>query len=192
MIIVSYKNLDDFVSYDGMNPKLCNDEYNVLITSWYRFLTQNASDLIEDRDYYIHKRNLFEVIQRVYKRKVYYKVFHNLKKINELKQVAIECYWINTLKPFMVVNDKCEIYNAPNEMFSVYLILSTVRKLFNDIYPNETFTYPSDKRLVDMIYNFKYCDLSREATIAFVETFADQYGVGIDYILNHAESNPAE
>lgn len=24
-----------------------------------------------------------------------------------------------------------------------------------------------------MTYNFKYCDLSREATIAFVETFAD-------------------
>lgn len=176
---------NEYKNYIIMPTEDVRVEVDSLKESWTAFLLQNANGLEENDDYYIHVKNLEEVVRRVDKRKVYYKVFHNLDKINELKQVALQCYWINTLKPFMVVNPKAPIYNSPNELFSIYLIMSIVRKLHRDIHPLKKFHYPSPKRIADMVYNFKYCDLSREATIAFVEAFADQYGVGIEYILNN-------
>lgn len=177
--------LDAYQVYSGMPIEDLQEEIDNIMDSWNRFIFKNAPGLIKDQDFFVHENNLQEVIYRIDKRKVYYKVFHNLSEINELKQVALQCYWINTLKPFMVVNPKAAIYNSPNELFSVYLIISVVRRLYQYRYPNKDFKYPSKKRIADMVYNFKYCDLSREATIAFVETFADLYGVGIQYILDH-------
>lgn len=182
---MSYKErLETYKTYEALSTDELNVEYDYLIKTWKTFLEVNAPDLKEGRDYFIHRRNLFEVITRMDKRRVYYKVFHNLVEINEFKYVALQCYWINTLKPFMVVNEKSKIYNSPNEMFSVFLIISMVRAVFEKVFPDKEFEYPSSRRLTDMVYNFKYCDLSREATIAFVETFADNYGIGIQYILD--------
>jgi len=178
------EKLQSYKKYEPLTPEEMDIEYDYLMKNWNKFLLKNAPGLQEKVDYYVHKRNLFEVISRLDKRRVYYKVFHDLTEINEFKYIALQCYWINTLKPFMVVNDKSSIYNSPNEMFSVYLIISMVRSVFQKVFPDKEFIYPSSRRITDMVYNFKYCDLSREATIAFVETFADNYGIGIQYILD--------
>lgn len=187
---MSYKErLEKYKTYEVLSKAELDAEYDYLIKSWNVFLEANSPDLQEGIDYHIHKRNMFEVITRMDKRRVYYKVFHNLVEINEFKYVALQCYWINTLKPFMVTKENSSIYNSPNEMFSVYLIISVVRSLFEKKFPDQKFEYPSSKRITDMVYNFKYCDLSREATIAFVETFADNYGIGIQYILDKNSSH---
>ena len=183
------ERLKKYTVYEELNYNDISIECEALIKQWNNFIKENSPDMLENRDYFIHKKNLYEVLRRVDKRRVYYKVFHDLVKINEFKFVALQCYWINTLKPFMVVNDTSNIYNSPNELFSVYLIISMVRSVFEDVYPEEKFVYPSPKRISDMVYNFKYCDLSREGTIAFVETFADNYNVGIQYILNKKTEN---
>lgn len=184
-----YKLLVDRLNSYSVYKELEYEEISVecdnLIKQWHNFINENCPNMIENRDYFIHKKNLYEIIRRVDKRRVYYKVFHNLTKINEFKLIALQCYWINTLKPFMVVNEDSKIYNSPNELFSVFLIISTIRVVFEEIYPNEKFVYPSKKRIADMVYNFKFCDLSREGTIAFVETLADNYKVGIEYILSN-------
>ena len=183
------ERLKKYTVYEELKYNDISIECEALIKQWNNFIKENSPDMLENRDYFIHKKNLYEVLRRVDKRRVYYKVFHDLVKINEFKFVALQCYWINTLKPFMVVNDTSNIYNSPNELFSVYLIISMVRSVFEDVYPEEKFVYPSPKRISDMVYNFKYCDLSREGTIAFVETFADNYNVGIQYILNKKTEN---
>ncbi len=182
------KRLEEYKVYEDLSLEDFNKEYDYIVKCWYNFISVNSPELQEGKDFYIHKRNLFEVIRRLDKRRVYYKVFHNLININEFKYVALQCYWINTLKPFMVVNEKSSIYNAPNELFSVYLIISMIRGVYNKVFPEKEFVYPSNRRITDITYNFKYCDMSREATIAFVETFADNYGVGIQYILDHSSS----
>lgn len=181
------QRLAEYKVYEDLTNEEFNLQCDYIVGYWKEFLSQNAPMLREGKDYYIHRRNLFETVRRIDKRRVYYKVFHDLGAINELKYVALLCYWINTLKPFMVVKSDSPIYNAPNEMFSMFLIISTIREIFERIYPDREFEYPSDRRITDIVYNFKYCDLSREATIAFVETFADIYGVGIQYILNKNE-----
>ena len=175
------------MTYDGkgyieLNESEINAEYEKIIKWWKMFLKENDPNLKEDEDYFVHKRNLYEVIRRCDKREYYYFVYHKTEKICEYKRVALQAFWINTLKPFMVVNKNCDIYNCPNEMFSLFLILSIIQKNFKNFYPQGVFSQPSDERIRDIIYDFKYCGLSREAMISFVETFADTYSVGIEKI----------
>lgn len=170
--------------------ELSDDEfvkrYDELISLWQEFLAQNDPTLKIGVDYFVHKKNLFEIIRRCDERNVYYYIFHELKDICEYKDIALYCFWINTLKPFMVVNENASIYNCANEMFSLFLILSVIEGAYKEKNKNinAEFDYPSDARIKDIVYDFKYCSISREAMIAFVETLADTYGVGIAYILN--------
>lgn len=168
--------------------ELTDDEvqqrYDALINQWINFLAFNKENLELGKDYYVHTNNLFEVIRRCDKRVLYFYVFHGLVEECEYKEIALLCFWINTLKPFMVVKEDSAIYNSPNEMFSLFLILSTIRGAYSKIVKDKEFKYPSDKRMRDILYDFKYCSMSREAMIAFIETLADSYGVGISYILD--------
>lgn len=135
---MSYEEkLSNYKEYEDLTIEEFNDEYDNILKCWNKFIFENAPYLQEGKDYFIHQRNLFEVIRRLDKRRVYYKVFHGLTKINEFKYVALQCYWINTLKPFMVVNCDSSIYNSPNELFSVYLIIAMVRSVFQSVYPEK-------------------------------------------------------
>ena len=82
----------------------------------------------------------------------------------------------------MVVNNNLPIYNCPNETFSLYRILAVIRSSFEKKCPDKEFIYPSPERIQDILYDFKYCSMTREAMIAYVETLADVYGVGISRI----------
>ena len=173
-----------YKKYQELENKEFQLRHDKIIDLWQEFLKLNDPDLKIGVDYFVHEKNLFEIIRRCDERNVYYYIFHELDDICEFKDIALYCFWINTLKPFMVINDKCSIYNCANEMFSLFLILSVIEGAYKQTNKGE-FQYPSADRLRDIIYDFKYCSLSREAMIAFVETFADTYGVGISYILDN-------
>lgn len=151
---------------------------------WKEFLKLEGE---EDLEYHIHKKNLFEVIKRQDKRMHYLRIFHDLDCPCEYKYIAIECFWINTLKPFIVTDEKSKVYNCPNEMFSLYLIIVTIRAIYEIYVKDKKFEYPTKERMHDILYDFKFCSLSREAMIAFVETFADNYGIGIDFLQKNAK-----
>lgn len=167
-------------TYKELNKNDIEDRVNELLRNWNQFLISQDEALVQEKDYFIHTRNLYEVIKRLDKRKTYYYVFHGIEEICEYKEIAILCYWINTLKPFMVVDENSKIYSCPNEMFSLYLILATLATIFDEKNPDAEFVLPDDKIIQDYVYNFKYCDLSREATIFFVETLARSYGIGME------------
>lgn len=168
--------------YAELSNEEYEEKYQQFFKEWQDFLDLENINAELDKDFYIHKRNLFEIIRRCDKRRVYMAMFHDLKDMCEYKTIAIETFWINTLKPFMVINENLPIYNCPNEMFSLYRILSVIRKAFKKKFPDQTFNYPSAERIQDILYDFKYCSITREAMISFVETFADVYGVGISNI----------
>lgn len=165
--------------YEPLTIDELNKRLSTIENLWKQFLD---SEGIGNLDYHIHKQNMFEVIQRQDERMYYLNIFHNLKYPCEYKYLAIECFWINTLKPFMVTDEKSEVYNCPNEMFSLFLIISLIRKIFEIYKKDEKFSYPTVERMRDILYDFKFCSMSREAMISFVETFADNYGVGIDFL----------
>lgn len=178
----------NFKKYVELTDEEVQVRYDGIIKRWEDFLDQNDDSLRLDADYYVHSRNLFEIIRRCDKRVLYFYIFHDLKEECEYKEIAVLSFWLITLKPFMVVKEKSPIYNCPNEMFALYLILSVICGAYEKIFPGKEFKYPSADRIKDILYDFKYCSLSREAMIAFVETLADTYGVGISYILNNQAS----
>lgn len=178
--LIGNEFLDECGHYKEKNKNYLKSIFENILDSWNAFLEAQGENLVFRNDYYIHSRNLYEVIKRLDKRKTYYYVFHSISNICEYKSVAILCYWINTLKPFMVVNETSKIYNCPNEMFSLYLIVSTIARIYMVRFPDREFKFPDSKTVQDYVYNFKYCDLSREATIFFVETLAKSYGVGME------------
>lgn len=175
----------NYKKYIDLTDEEVQTRYDEIINRWEAFLDQNDSSLRLDIDYYVHGRNLFEIIRRCDKRVLYFYIFHDLKEECEYKEIAILSFWLITLKPFMVVKEDSPIYNCPNEMFALYLILSVICGAYVRKYPDREFKYPSTARIKDILYDFKYCSLSRESMIAFVETLADTYGVGISYILNN-------
>lgn len=177
-----------YKKYQELSDAEFTDRYDEIINLWQDFLSQNDPTLKVGIDYFVHKKNLFEVIRRCDERNVYYYVFHELEDICEYKDIALYCFWINTLKPFMVINENAQIYNCANEMFSLFLILTVIEGAYKEKFKNKEFEYPSDARIKDIVYDFKYCSISREAMIAFVETLADTYGVGIAYILDNMEN----
>lgn len=174
----------DFEPYVLPKIDVMNSRIQTLEGLWREFLKVEGEPNLQ---YYVHKQNLFEVVKRQDQRMHYFKVFHGLDYPCEYKYIAIECFWINTLKPFIVVNEKSKIYDCPNEKFSLFLILTTIRAIYDLYIEGKPFKYPTQKRIDDILYDFKYCSFSRETMIAFVETFADNYGIGIDYILNNKE-----
>lgn len=187
------KPLDSQGFYNQKTKEEVSCEIDKLVDHWNRFLkTQNCNDLLENKDYYIHKRNLFEIVIRLDKRRTYYYVFHQIADICEYKEIGILAYWINTLKPFLVVNSSCPVYNSPNEMFSLYLILSVLSKVFQKRFPDKVFLMPDANTIQDYVYNFKYCDLSREAMIFFVETLAKSYGIGMETNSSYDKYAPKE
>ncbi len=163
--------------------------YDEIIDKWEKFLDENDSSLQLNKSYFVHSRNLYEIIRRCDKRVLYFYIFHGLEEECEYKEVAILSFWINTLKPFMVIDENSPVYNCPNEMFSLFLILSVIRGEYEKLFPNQEFEYPTPERIQDILYDFKYCSISREAMIAFVETLADTYGVGISYILKNINNS---
>ncbi len=168
--------------YPPLSIEQFNKRFNAIAALWNEFLEIEGESSTE---FFIHKPNMFEVIRRQDERKYYFEVFHDLDVPCEYKYVAIECFWINTLKPFMITDERSNLFMCPNEMFSLFLILSTIRCVFEKYKPKEKFKYPSNERMKDILYDFKYCTMSREAMIAYVETLADTYGVGISYLLDN-------
>lgn len=175
-----------YKKYQDLSDEEIARRYDQIIHLWQCFLAQNDPTLKVNVDYYVHRKNLFEIIRRCDKRNLYFYIFHDLSDICEYKDIALISFWINNLKPFMVVNEEANIYSSPNEMFSLYLILTVIQGVYKKHY-SEPFKYPSDARIGDIVYDFKYCSLSREAMISFVETLADTYGVGIEFILRNQE-----
>ena len=180
-----------FLNNNGLYKELqtndIKEKVNSILDYWNQFLVSQNEAIEYGKDYYIHTRNLYEVVKRLNKRKTYYYVFHGIKQICEYKEIAIMCYWINTLKPFMVVDEYSSVYSCPNEMFSLSIILATLASIFAEKYPVRDFILPDDKTIQDYVYNFKYCDLSREATIFFVETLARSYGIGMETNIRNDE-----
>ena len=172
------------VSYKMPSVEEMNRRQKAIEDLWREFLEFEGEPNLQ---YHIHKRNMFEVIKRQDQRMYYLNVFHDLDYPCEYKYLAVECFWINTLKPFMVIDEKSSLYDCPNEKFSLYLIFSMIRAIFTIYHKDEDFKYPSSERIRDILYDFKYCSISREAMIAFVETFADNYGVGIEFILTEGK-----
>ena len=85
--------------YTSLTLEEINNRYSMILSLWDSFLKTVGEPKLK---YIVNKQNLYEVIKRQDKRMYYYRVFHKLDYPCEYKFMAIECFWINTLKPRQV------------------------------------------------------------------------------------------
>ena len=83
-------------NYIDLTPKERQEKYSQFFSEWEIFLTQEGVHAEIGKDYYIHKKNLFEIIRRCDKRRVYMAMFHDLKDVCEYKHLNISTSIVNS------------------------------------------------------------------------------------------------
>lgn len=144
-------------------------------TSWRYFLQRNDPTLTEE-DYFINEYNLLEAVERVSKRKFYYKVFHGIEHLSEFKEAALLCFWLCKLKPFVVLKADSPLCASTNELFAVHLITSLLKACSKKA---ERFRYPDRVTIKNFVYALKYQDLTKEALIQYMECLAMACGIDV-------------
>lgn len=166
-----------FPRYTDLSVEDAKSQVNKLIRLWNTFVQKNDENL-DDCQVDVNKRNLFEIVERVNKRKYHYYIYHNMSELSEIRETALLCFWIIKLKPFTVLNEESKLRDSANEYFSVYLILSILQYLTLSL--GKEFEKPSDSFIKDTVYILKYREMSKEAMILFVSSIAQNYGISID------------
>lgn len=114
----------------------------------------------------IRREVLLDIVDRVYKRKVYSYVFHRGLPVPEWDEAALYCFWILKLSPLWYVNDKNHRINVS---FATYMFLRLIENVCNRKNPPHVMSL-TDSYIKSLVYDFKYRDMSKEAIMAIAET----------------------
>lgn len=138
-------------------------------TEWRSFLSSNQ--YIRE-NYHIDEEVLFVIGVKVEQRKEYYKIFHK-SKLTVFQEIALICFWILKFHPITIIDFSPDDNNDEliNEKFTLYFIVSFFRKLV----PNDTNKISNvffEEYMKELIYSFRYRDISKEAMVLLVETIA--------------------
>ena len=165
---------------EPLHEPILRKQTNDLIGEFIKFAKQLN---LEPQKISIVRPYLPLILQRVEKRRQYFQYFHNDMKINEVKQAALVAYWILKFRPFSYRSDEQsdlmqelefnEQYKALNERFAVFYIISACRK-GADILDTQCQS-PPNALVSELIYAFKYWDLSKEAVILIAETIGESF-----------------
>jgi len=113
-------------------------------------------------DIQCRKETLFEIVERVEKRRIYFHVFHGLT-MSEQNETCLYCFWITKLAPFFNVKNPDHQINA---YFAAYLFLRTLRRVSQ----KKGYALTVDrKHATNLVYAFNYRDLSKEAIMAMAD-----------------------
>ena len=112
----------------------------------------------------MHYEAMFEIFTRVEKRRMYFHIYYNGLQMGELNEAALICFWILKLMPFKhpvisnsTINTKIAYYFFINTLF--YVAAKKKKKVnVNELLKD------------NLLYAFKYRDLSKEAIMALAES----------------------
>jgi hypothetical protein len=107
---------------------------------------------------------VYDIIERIEKRRIYFYIFYNGCEMGELNEGALMCFWILKLTPFTSLKIPISILNtriALNVFFNMlFYIAKTRNKKVNC----------TSQIVNDLFYAFCYRDLSKEAIMALAES----------------------
>jgi hypothetical protein len=109
---------------------------------------------------------LYEILTRVEKRRVYFHVYYDGKKMGERNEGALICFWILKLMPFKhdtIPNSTLNIQIAYTFFMNMLYYEAANSKIKRKV------NIKSDL-LANTLYAFKYRDLSKEAIMAMAES----------------------
>jgi hypothetical protein len=137
-------------------------EMNAMLDRFYHYYKSVIGLLgVPEKDVLFQKSVLMEVINRVEKRRVYFKIFYDCK-MSEINEIALFCFWIAKLKPFSHTTDA-----VINDKIAVFYFFHRIDK---------TAQTPPVKKLViteylvkDLSYDLRYRDVSKEALMTLAK-----------------------
>ena len=152
------------------------------------FLSQNGFDT---ESVSVNRTLILTIISKVDQRYDYFRYFHDID-ISELKEIALNAFWIIKLKPLSITkhdiqddNTKEENiddnkYDLINEKLAIYYILRGVRsyiKLKKDADAERLLDSLPKEYFDELLYTFTFRDISKEAMILLVESMVTFMGI---------------
>jgi hypothetical protein len=115
-------------------------------------------------DITVHDTVLYEIVERIEKRRVYFHIFYNGCKMGELNEISLLCFWILKLMPFFNITTPTPILNVK---IAIYIFISMLTYMKNKTGKKVNM----DEQIInDLYYSFCYRDLSKEAIMMLAES----------------------
>ena len=133
----------------------------------YQALEKHLTDFctklnIKFDDIVCRKDVIFDIIERVAMRRIYFHVFHN-KIMSERNAISHFCFWILKLAPLFNKQNHCQHINA---LFAMYLFMNMLKRVslarHKRVVINQDFAQ-------NVVYAFIYRDVSKEAIMALAD-----------------------
>jgi hypothetical protein len=112
----------------------------------------------------ISEETLFEIFERIEKRRVYFHIFYKGCKMGELNEGALMCFWIVKLCPFLCHSIPADILNAK---IAIFLFNSMTSYIARKQGKQARIT---PKIVEDLYYSFRFRDISKEALMLLAES----------------------
>ena len=107
---------------------------------------------------------MYEIIERIEKRRIYFHIYYNGCKMGELNEGALMCFWIMKLTPFHFDGISSNILNAKIALCLFMNMLHYQTQKENKIL-NIT-----ENMVNDIYYSFRFRDLTKEAIMILAES----------------------
>lgn len=112
----------------------------------------------------IDEKLIGDLLVRVDKRFDYYRIFHKDTYLSEVREAAIEAYWILKYKPIRMI--ECKLYEGEsfdhiNESFALFLVFSVIAERRRRL--GQPDFAVNQACLNQLIYAMRHWDLSKEA-----------------------------
>ena len=145
-------------------PLAPNEKYARL--NELRALFNEYAQSSDCRGVVFRKEVLLDIIERVEKRKVYYRIFHG-KVMSEQNEAALYCFWILKLAPFF---DGHAPNRYINVLFAAFLFLRVADRVGRRMSRR---VKVSGKYVQNLFYAFLYRDISKEAIMGLAESLLE-------------------
>jgi hypothetical protein len=110
-----------------------------------------------------HEEVLYEMIERIEKRRIYFYVFYNGTRLGELNEGSLLCFWILKLMPFYHPQIPAYIINAN---IALAIFVNSLNYYAGLVQKKVNLT---DQAVKDLQYAFCFRDLSKEAIMILAE-----------------------
>ena len=154
MIVMKSSKIIEFPVYEDMQK----EDFKLALENLINLIKKSSTYKWES----IGKNNqtLFEIINLVQKRRIYFHIFHQ-KEMGELNEISLICFWLLKLKPFY---DKKNPRENVNLVFAITIFKQVIDRI--NIAKGKKIDFPTSH----LLHAFKYRDLSKEAIMAIAES----------------------
>ena len=156
---------------------------SVVLKSWMDKLKQYLHNVVaaivgieKKSDIKFNRSTLYEIFNRIEKRRVYFHIYHNGMKMGEVYEGALLCFWILKLMPFRTENLPVSSFNTRIAYIIFVNMLHYVANKTNKENERKGIKKPKtrvnirSKLMDDVMYAFQYRDLSKEAIMSLADS----------------------